>query len=76
MKLSSTIARSFSAELADIFRLDESVADLDAKIDERCVTPLPTPTKTSSTSCHLFLIPLPAAETVSLPDPENKGHKS
>ncbi|KAL2273908.1 hypothetical protein FJTKL_03995 [Diaporthe vaccinii] len=31
----STIARSFSAELADIFRLDESVADLDAKIDER-----------------------------------------
>lgn len=41
--LSSTIARSFSAELADIFRLDESVADLDAKIDERCVTPLPVP---------------------------------
>lgn len=39
----STIARSFSAELADIFRLDESVADLDAKIDERCVTPLATP---------------------------------
>ncbi|KAG8163901.1 hypothetical protein KVR01_005819 [Diaporthe batatas] len=31
----STIARSFSAELADIFRLDNSVADLDAKIDER-----------------------------------------
>lgn len=43
MGLSSTIARSFSAELADIFRLDESVADLDAKIDERCVTPLPAP---------------------------------
>ncbi|POS80193.1 hypothetical protein DHEL01_v201420 [Diaporthe helianthi] len=31
----STIARSFSAELADIFRLENSVADLDAKIDER-----------------------------------------
>jgi hypothetical protein len=43
MDLSSTIARSFSAELADIFRLDNSVADLDAKVDERCVTPLPAP---------------------------------
>lgn len=34
----STIARSFSAELEDIFRIDNSVADLDAKLDERCVT--------------------------------------
>ncbi|CAN8104260.1 unnamed protein product [Discula destructiva] len=31
----STIARSFSAELEDIFRIDNSVADLDAKLDER-----------------------------------------
>lgn len=38
---SSTIARSFSAELEDIFRIDNSVADLDAKLDERCVTPKP-----------------------------------
>lgn len=36
--LHSTIARSFSAELEDIFRIDSSVADLDAKLDERCVT--------------------------------------
>lgn len=35
---SSTIARSFSAELEDIFRIEDSVADLDAKLDERCVT--------------------------------------
>ncbi|KAF3765741.1 hypothetical protein M406DRAFT_356037 [Cryphonectria parasitica EP155] len=31
----STIARSFSAELEGIFRIDNSVADLDAKLDER-----------------------------------------
>lgn len=34
----STIARSFSAELEGIFRIEDSVADLDAKLDERCVT--------------------------------------
>lgn len=42
---SSTIARSFSAELEDIFRIDNSVADLDAKLDERCVNPLSPPPK-------------------------------
>ncbi|KAK1977386.1 hypothetical protein LZ30DRAFT_601349 [Colletotrichum cereale] len=31
----STIARSFSQELADIFRLDNPVTDLDEKIDQR-----------------------------------------
>jgi peptidoglycan hydrolase CwlO-like protein len=31
----STIARSFSQELMDIFRIDESVADLDEKIDQK-----------------------------------------
>ncbi|PSR80076.1 hypothetical protein BD289DRAFT_485222 [Coniella lustricola] len=31
----STIARSFSAELEGIFRIDNSVAELDAKLDER-----------------------------------------
>ncbi|KAI1293317.1 hypothetical protein F5Y03DRAFT_331464 [Xylaria venustula] len=31
----STIARSFSAELMDIFRIDNSVADLDEQIDKR-----------------------------------------
>ncbi|KAI0101895.1 hypothetical protein GGR51DRAFT_563107 [Nemania sp. FL0031] len=31
----STIARSFSAELMDIFRIDNSVADLDEQIDRR-----------------------------------------
>ncbi|KAI1748532.1 hypothetical protein F4782DRAFT_534364 [Xylaria castorea] len=31
----STIARSFSAELMDIFRIENSVADLDEKIDKR-----------------------------------------
>ncbi|WQF82013.1 hypothetical protein CDEST_07027 [Colletotrichum destructivum] len=31
----STIARSFSQELADIFRLDDSVTDFDGKLDQR-----------------------------------------
>jgi hypothetical protein len=31
----STIARSFSAELMDIFRIENSVADLDEKVDKR-----------------------------------------
>ncbi|KAF2965463.1 hypothetical protein GQX73_g8110 [Xylaria multiplex] len=31
----STIARSFSAELMDIFRIENSVADLDEQIDKR-----------------------------------------
>ncbi|KZL66863.1 hypothetical protein CT0861_08324 [Colletotrichum tofieldiae] len=31
----STIARSFSQELADIFRLDDPVGDLDEKLDQR-----------------------------------------
>ncbi|WYZ36786.1 hypothetical protein EsH8_II_000292 [Colletotrichum jinshuiense] len=31
----STIARSFSQELADIFRLDDNVTDLDEKLDQR-----------------------------------------
>lgn len=31
----STIARSFSAELMDIFKIDESVADLDDRVDKR-----------------------------------------
>lgn len=30
-----TIARSFSQELGDIFRIDNSVADLDEKVDKR-----------------------------------------
>ena len=32
-----TIARSFSDELMDIFRIDNSVADLDQQVDTRCV---------------------------------------
>ncbi|KAH8678140.1 hypothetical protein BX600DRAFT_507108 [Xylariales sp. PMI_506] len=31
----STIARSFSAELMDIFRIENSVADLDQQVDKR-----------------------------------------
>ena len=31
----STIARSFSSELMDIFRIENSVADLDEKVSER-----------------------------------------
>lgn len=31
----STVARSFSAELMDIFRIENSVADLDEQIDKR-----------------------------------------
>lgn len=31
----STIARSFSAELMDIFRIENSVADLDSQVDKR-----------------------------------------
>lgn len=33
----STIARSFSQELMDIFRIENSVADLDEKVDKRYV---------------------------------------
>ncbi len=32
---SRTIARSFSQELMDIFRIENSVADLDEKVDKR-----------------------------------------
>jgi hypothetical protein len=35
----STIARSFSAELMDIFRIENSVADLDEQVDKRSVAP-------------------------------------
>ncbi|EEY19501.1 predicted protein, partial [Verticillium alfalfae VaMs.102] len=31
----STIARSFSQELMDIFRIENSVADMDEKVDQR-----------------------------------------
>lgn len=31
------MARSFSAELMDIFRIENSLTDLDQKVDERCV---------------------------------------
>lgn len=31
----STVARSFSDELMDIFRIDNSVSDLDQQVDER-----------------------------------------
>ncbi|KAI1817089.1 hypothetical protein GGS20DRAFT_98195 [Poronia punctata] len=34
----STVARSFSAELMDIFRIDNSIADLDEQIDKRYVS--------------------------------------
>ncbi|KAI1118124.1 hypothetical protein F5Y14DRAFT_447535 [Nemania sp. NC0429] len=34
----STIARSFSAELMDIFRIENSIADLDEQIDKRYVS--------------------------------------
>lgn len=33
----STIARMFSDELMDIFRIDNSVADLDEQVDKRLV---------------------------------------
>lgn len=36
-----TIARSFSQELGDIFRIDNSVADLDEQIDKRSASPHP-----------------------------------
>lgn len=32
---SSTMARSFSAELMDIFRIENSVSDLDSQVDKR-----------------------------------------
>jgi hypothetical protein len=34
----STVAQMFSQELMDIFRIDNSVADLDEKVDKRSVT--------------------------------------
>lgn len=33
----STMARSFSAELMDIFRIENSVSDLDSQVDKRSV---------------------------------------
>lgn len=36
-----TVARSFSDELMNIFRIDNSVADLDQQVDTRCVTATP-----------------------------------
>jgi hypothetical protein len=39
----STIARSFSAELMDIFRIENSVADLDKEVNERSVPSLDCP---------------------------------
>ncbi len=38
--LYSTIARSFSQELMDIFRIENSVADLDEKVEKRSVASL------------------------------------
>jgi len=43
----STVAQMFSQELMDIFRIDNSVADLDEKVDKRSVT-----RQTSSTPGH------------------------
>ena len=37
----STIAQMFSQELMDIFRIDNSVADLDEKVDKRSVVTRP-----------------------------------
>ena len=40
-----TIARSFSQELGDIFRIDNSIADLNNQVDRRSVllsSPYPT----------------------------------
>lgn len=34
----STIARSFSLELMDIFRIENSISDLDQQVDKRCVS--------------------------------------
>lgn len=36
-----TIARSFSLELMDIFRIDNSITDLDEQVDKRSVSPDP-----------------------------------
>ena len=33
--LNRTLAKSFSAELMDIFRIENSVADLDNQVDQR-----------------------------------------
>lgn len=36
-----TMARSFSAELMDIFRIENSISDLDSQVDQRSARPLP-----------------------------------
>jgi hypothetical protein len=33
----STMARNFSDALNDLFKIDNSIADLDAKVDQKCV---------------------------------------
>ncbi len=45
-----TVARSFSQELMDIFRIENSVADLDEKVDKRFVPPTIF-THTSNRTC-------------------------
>jgi hypothetical protein len=35
--LTSTMARSFSLALNDLFKIDNSLADLDAAVSEKCV---------------------------------------
>lgn len=37
----STVAQMFSQELMDIFRIDNSVADLDKEVDKRSVVARP-----------------------------------
>jgi hypothetical protein len=38
----STMARSFSLALNDLFKIDNSLADLDAAVSEKCVPPPPS----------------------------------
>ena len=42
-KSSSTMARSFSLALNDLFKIDNSLADLDAAVSEKCVPPSSQP---------------------------------
>ena len=60
----STVAQSFSDELMGIFRIDNSLSDLDHQVDERLDSPtLATRISFSQTNVQFFLGEQPSTET-------------
>lgn len=55
----STMARHFSITLDDLFKIDNSIADLDAAVDQKCV------------SCFPSFLPLPFYRSIPNRPPGN-----